>query len=378
MKASLSDLEERSAAAEPSVPDGALSLPGRYYTSEDVFRAEMEHIHRRNWVFLGRADELPEPGDYRALETVGGPVILLRDLTGRLRAFANVCRHRGSTLLTGGGNRRVIVCPYHAWSYKLDGSVARAPDMPESATFRKADWGLTPIGLETWAGFIFVNFHDDSPGLLDHLGDLPQVLGTHRIEEMRCTWRIDFKARCNWKLLVENAMETYHTGVVHARTVGAQQSRSLQTRGAWEAIQVLNRSSIAVLGEEPPPFPEIAGLSDQAREGTYFTIIHPTTQFAVAQDCLWWLAVRPIAPDRSMLSVGGCLPESAIALPNFGRDAAVYYERWQKVAEEDVGILEAQQRGLASPHYRPGPLSWRDNQVHRINRWVLEHLPAGV
>src|SRR6266849_3204700 len=99
----------------------ASGLPGRCYTGDAFFRAEIEHIHRRNWLFAGRAEELASPGDYRAIDTVGGPVIVLRDRAGALRAFANCCRHRGSLLLEASGNVRAIACPYHAWSYRLDG-----------------------------------------------------------------------------------------------------------------------------------------------------------------------------------------------------------------------------------------------------------------
>jgi hypothetical protein len=132
------------------------------------------------------------------------------------------------------------------------------------------------------------------------------------------------------------------------------------------------------MGQAPPPFPAIAGLSEQAREGTYFTIIHPTTQFAVAQDSMWWLAVRPLGPDRSVLGIGGCFPRNTVALPDFGRNAAPYYDRWRSVAEEDVRMLELQQAGLQSPFYRPGPLSWRDDQVRKLNDWVLAQLSSAA
>ncbi|MBV9523325.1 MAG: aromatic ring-hydroxylating dioxygenase subunit alpha, partial [Alphaproteobacteria bacterium] len=101
----------------------------------------------------------------------------------------------------------------------------------------------------------------------------------------------------------------------------------------------------------------------------------PTTQLACAQDCMWWLQMRPIAPDRTILSLGGCFPRSTAALPNFARDAALYYDRWQRVAAEDVAILEKQQRGLSSLCYRPGRLSWRDDLVHAVHEWVTARVP---
>jgi choline monooxygenase len=352
----------------------ASALPASCYTSEAFFTAEIAAIHRRNWFFVGLASELAAPGDYRTIETVGGPALLLRDGAGTLRAFANVCRHRGSLLLEGSGRVRSIACPYHAWTYRLDGALIAAPDMERTVGFAAADHDLLPIRLETWQDLVFLTFDAAAPSLLDHLGDLPEQLGCYRFDEMVCTWRHEIECRCNWKLLVENALESYHTGLVHARTVGAQTSVTPATRGEWVTLQVLSQTSIAVL-TDAPPFPAIDGLTDAAKRGTYFTMILPATQLACAQDCMWWLQMRPVAADRTVLSLGGCFPRSTAALPSFAADAAHYYDRWIRVAEEDVGILEKQQRGLGSALYRPGRLSWRDDLVHAVHEWVLARMP---
>jgi phenylpropionate dioxygenase-like ring-hydroxylating dioxygenase large terminal subunit len=355
------------------MPAIALSPPNAWYTSPDHFAREMEHVHRRNWFLFGRADELPDPGDYRAIETVGGPVIVLRGEDGLVNAFANTCRHRGSLLLEGAGNRRAITCPYHAWSYRLDGTLIGAPSM-QGQDFRMADHGLRRVRTERWGGFVFLNFDDGAPSLADHMGDMDDLLASHKPDDTVCTWRIELDARCNWKLLVENAIEAYHTGTVHAATVGAQRSVDVPTRGAWVCIQVLSAASIAVLGDGPAPLPPIPGLSEGARRGTYFTMLQPTTQFACAQDCIWWLAVRPVAADRSVLTVGGCFPRATAAMPDFGHHAALYYDRWERVAREDVDMLEKQQIGLGSIRHVPGPLSVREAAVAATYRWLEERL----
>jgi choline monooxygenase len=363
---------ERTATHPPL--EAGRALPGWCYTSPHFFQAEIEHIHRRNWIFAGRTDEIKTPGDYRTIDTVGGPVILLRDADGTLRAFANCCRHRGSLLLTGTGNTRAIVCPYHAWSYQLDGTLLAAPAMTRTPGFDKTGHALAPVRMETWQGFIFLNFDLEAPPLLQHLGNLPDLLGSYRFDEMICTWRAEITCRCNWKLLVENSLEAYHTGSVHAATVGPQREEIIPTRGNWVCLQVLSETSTAVLTDQPP-FPPIDGLDQQASKGTYFTMILPATQFACAQDAMWWLAMRPVAPDRTILSLGGCFPRSTAARPDFQHHAQAYYDRWQRVAQEDVGILEAQQQGLASILYAPGQLSSRDALVKAVDTWVLERIP---
>src|SRR5689334_17828261 len=151
----------------------ARSLPAAAYTSAAFFDAEMAHVHRRSWFFVGRVDEVRAPGDYRAVDTVAGPVLLVRDLAGELRAFANCCRHRGSRLLEGSGNRRAIVCPYHGWGYRLDGSLAGAPDMDRTPCFRAEEQGLAPIRLAVWQGFIFLTLDAEAPALGAVLGNMP-------------------------------------------------------------------------------------------------------------------------------------------------------------------------------------------------------------
>lgn len=207
---------------------------------------------------------------------------------------------------------------------------------------------------------------------------MPEVFASHRFDDMICTWHAELDARCNWKLLVENSMESYHTGYIHATTVGAQKSIDIDTTGDWECLQVLDDRSIAVPGDAPPPFPAIEGLSAEAKRGTYFSLILPTTQFAVAQDSMWWLQIRPLAADRSILALGSCFPKSIVARADFEQKAQPYYERWLEVAKEDVGMLEIPQIGLGSALYRPGRLSWREALVERIDRWVMERVPEGL
>lgn len=256
----------------------ARSLDRNCYASPDFFRLEVEHIHARGWIIVGRTDEWPTAGCYRAVETVGGPVLIVRDDEGELRAFANFCRHRGAQLLEDCGVARKILCPYHAWSYRLNGALLAAPAMEETRGFDKSEWGLLPIRLEIWEGFAFINYSKHAPSLVTDIGDLAGLLASHRLGDMVCTWRKEIEFKCNWKLLLENATETYHTGVVHAATVGAQKSVSWSGVGEWMGIQVLSDKSIAVIHGEPP-FKPIAGLSDQGAKGN---VLHgPATDDAI-------------------------------------------------------------------------------------------------
>ena len=154
----------------------AETLPAWCYTSPAFYRREVERIFMKVWNFLGSADRIPNPGDYFTLNFVGVPVIILRDAKGKLRAFANTCRHRGSELLEGEGNCKLIVCPYHSWTYELDGALRGAPEMDQTHGFDRKDYGLIPIKLDTWGGFLFINFDPDAAPLQTYLGALPETI----------------------------------------------------------------------------------------------------------------------------------------------------------------------------------------------------------
>ncbi len=355
----------------------ARSMPSELYTSPEIFALERAELFLKHWFFLCREDQMPNPGDYRAFDTQGGPIVLVRGQDGSLRCFANYCRHRGSLLLTGSGNCGArIMCPYHAWSYFSDGRLYGCPDMADAEGFDRRENGLVPLQLDTWAGFVFANFAASPKPLLDHLGDLPHRFASHRLDRMRCVWTVTLTPQCNWKLILENAMETYHTGTVHRDTVGAQTQRDIPTSGDWLCMQVLSRRSIGTMNSDTPPLPVIEGLDADAREGTYFSVIHPTVQFAVAQDCMWWLNVTPVSANRSVLEIGGCFPETTLTLPDFDHHRRLYEHRWETVGREDAGVLEGQQQALASVLFRPGPLSGRDDKVQQVGAWNLRHMGA--
>ncbi len=351
----------------------ASTLPAWCYTSPEFFRRECERVFSRGWQFVGRVEEVPESG-YRNVETVGGPVLLVRDGRGTLRAFANTCRHRGAKLAEGSDTCARLVCPYHAWSYRLNGSLTSAPGMEKTIAFDTADHALTPVRMEVWAGFIIVCYDEATPALQTYFGDLTQRLASHRFEDFVCVRRREYDVAANWKLIAENAMEAYHTGSVHGASLGQQAARDLETSGHWDAIQVLGEESIAVLPGEAIPFAPVTGLSDEAAAGTYFTTLHPNTQFACVQDSMWWMTYRPIAADRTILHVGQCFPRKTVEREDFDRGAAPYFKRWDTGIAEDNAICEAQQAGISSLLHRQGRLSENETRVHRLNNWILDQV----
>jgi phenylpropionate dioxygenase-like ring-hydroxylating dioxygenase large terminal subunit len=245
--------------------------------------------------------------------------------------------------------------------------------MGEVKNFEREDYPLLEIPLDTWAGFIFINYQPGPGLLLDQLGNIPDKFDGHRCEEMRLVGNFEFEIHSNWKLLAENALEAYHTGSVHRETLGQQDSRAIETSAGWTGLLILDENSVATMSGEDKPFPHIDGLGEEAISGAYFTLLYPATQFVFAQDCIWWLAFEPEAVDRTRLSIGACFPRSIIDLPDFEERVKLYFDRWQLATAEDNAICETQYQGqkFSRP---PGRFSADEFAVHALSNWVLDQI----
>jgi choline monooxygenase len=356
-------------------PLEAETLPGWCYTSREFYDREVATIFRKVWNFMGREDEIPNPGDYLTFDLCGEPIIILRDKAGKVRAFANSCRHRGTRLLTGRGNCLAISCPYHSWTYALGGELIGAPGMEQTIGFDKQNYGLPEIRLETWNGFIFVNLDREAQSLDAYLGEFKDRLATHDMANMRCVRRREYDLACNWKIYIENAMEEYHTPTVHKASIGKQVTAPEQGKGEWKGMHMPAERTIAVLAEDiASAFPPIPTLDAKAAKGTYFLMIYPCTFFAATQDCMWWLQEFPQGPERTKVVIGSCFPAQTIARPDFAEKVEKYYRRWDKSLPEDNAISEIQQQGVHSSFYTPGRLSFHELIVHDIANWVLDRV----
>ncbi len=350
----------------------AETLPTWCYTSQEFYDREIDRIFKRCWNFVGRLDEIASPGDYRVIDLFGDSLILVRDKSGEVGAFANTCRHRGTRLLTGDGNCRAITCPYHGWAFSLAGDLVATPGMEKTVGFDRKDYGLAPVRLETWAGFMFVNLDAAAGSLADYLGDLPEQFASYNFDDMVCVRRTTYDLACNWKIFLENAMEDYHTPVVHKASIGKQVTTRVETTGAWDAIHMAADRTCAILPEETTTFPHIATLSGPPARGTHFTAVYPCTFLGATHDCMWWLHEVPQGPARTRLEVGSCFPRGTVARPDFETEVEKYYRRWDKSVPEDNAISEEQQAGVESAFSVPGRLSWHEPVVHAIANWVLD------
>lgn len=208
------------------------TLPSSWYVQDRIFALEKEHIFLREWLCVGREEEIPEVGDHKVLEIFGESVIVIRNGDGDLRAHYNVCRHRGSLLcrahgepdmpkqgkgmMSGVVGKKSIVCPYHGWAYDLDGKLISAPHMPEGSHFDKSQVQLHPVGVGTWGGFVFLNLTPSGASPFDEfIGETAERFQRYPLKDLRVARTISYEIDANWKILCENYNECYHCGPVH-------------------------------------------------------------------------------------------------------------------------------------------------------------------
>lgn len=363
----------------------ASTLPRECYSSGKWFQREMERVFAPSWTLLGREDEIPEPGNYLAEDTEwGGPVAVCRGEEGELHAFANVCCHRGAKILQGEkgcGSKLGLVCPYHAWTYDLDGKLLWAPGMGESQNFEEDDVRLTPIRVETFHGFIFVTVAKDAPSLIDSLGDLPRHLGewfgdSGVASDCVVVERREYMVPCNWKFVMENTCETYHTSVVHKNSLGPMKASPLPPHvGDWDAVVVPTTRSVVPLPTdfvgEPEPLPAFAKRSA-------FVNLFPSLQINVTWDCLWWMRMTPLGPEQTRINMGFCFPKGTTTLPKFQTVLPEYLKRWHIAVTEDNAISCNQQRGVRSMFRVPGRFCQLEFGTHNFNNWLVSRMIDGA
>lgn len=378
------DILDRSAYLSVMKPvEEAETLPPWCYTSEEYYKLEVENLFMKVWNFFGHVDQIAKPGDYMAVDYVGIPLILVHGMDGKIRAFANTCRHRGARVASGEGNCRNFICPYHGWSYDLDGRLKACAGMERTEGFDRAQYGLTPLRVETCGCFLFVNFDAAAMPLAEYLGDFAEVMAAYDLENLVLARRHVHDVACNWKIHIENAMEDYHVPMVHRGSISSKKVDhfSVPTTGAWFNMRERHDNHTrALLAEDmAQELPHIRTLAGHAAEGTNFVCLNPSTMLGMTLDCVWYIELQPQGPHRTRVVVGSTFPKETVARPDFAERAKFYYKRWDKSIGEDNVIAEVQQAGLRSPFAKRGRLSYLEPLIPRLGQWWVEHtLPAGA
>ena len=363
--------------ANTSVPfNQAHAMPKSVYTSAEFLAQEQKHVFGHDWLSAGRADALPNPGDYLTMEIAGEPIIVLRDREGALRAMSNVCRHRMSTLLEGRGNTKSIVCPYHAWTYNLDGTLRGAPAMGLNEGFCKDQIALPKIRCQDWLGWIMVSLNPDAPDPYVALKDVENLVGYLDMASYRETFREEFRWATNWKVLAENFMESYHLPVCHSGTIGG--SVDLMKMTCPEGSPSFNYHFIHKNDTIPLSLahPDNTRLTGDQRRITWLLSIYPALLITLTPGYFWYLCLTPDGPGHVNVLYGGGMSADWCEDPKSAEYLLTIKALLDDVNIEDKGCVEKVYAGITAGLSQPGPLSHLERPNFEFAQYLASRIPA--
>ncbi len=381
----------------------ARSLPASAYTSGEFFAWEAGHLLRGGWQCLAHVSQIPRPGDFLNLDLLGEPLIVVRDKDGAVRVMSRVCPHRSMDIMPPGfgydghgtaeprpgaaacGHTRLFLCPYHAWTFELDGRLKACPEMQEAEGFVRDDFALKSFRSEVWQGFVFVNLDGAAPPFAPGLEEMAEDVKGFRLEELQVVIAREWDCPFDWKALVENFMESYHhLGIHHktlqpmmpARDTWTEEERRRYVRAHLpykEAVREEYRAFAARgdFSQDLPPLPGLAG--DAALEWGLF-LISPTFLLATAPDRVIWYRLQPLGPGRLRLLTTVLVPCEVMARENFPRLREKAEQQLVQFHLEDMEVCTAVQRGFGASGWQQGRLSHLEMTAWLFHRYLAARL----
>jgi glycine betaine catabolism A len=359
------------AVAQSLAPFGeSRMLPPAAYVDPAVFAWEKKHMFGGGWVCVGRSDQVAAPGDMHAEPVGTGSVLLTRAEDGVLHAFANTCRHRGHELLPCGAStqQKVIICPYHSWTYALNGDLRAAAGFKNRPGFVTADWGLVELPVTEWHGLVFVDESGQAEPLAAGLGSLEEHVAPYEMGRLVVAGQHDYDAAANWKILTENYHECYHCPRIHpelCKVSPPNSGKNLAAPGIWAGGWMDLRDGMATMSlDGSSSGVPLRGLDATGLRTVFYVGIFPNVLVSLHPDYAMVHRLIPVAPDRTKIECTWAFAPESLAKPGFDPGYAV--EFWDITNREDWHACESVQRGLTSPHAVPGPLSREEDAVYQF------------
>jgi phenylpropionate dioxygenase-like ring-hydroxylating dioxygenase large terminal subunit len=354
----------------------ARAMPKSVYTSEALAELETKKIFAREWVCVGRASSLENPGDYVTLNLAGEPIMVIRDQSGTLRALSNVCLHRMSTMLEGRGNKRVITCPYHGWSYNTDGCLRGAPAMKQNVDFSIGDYRLPQYRCEEWLGWVMVSLNKDARPVAEEFGDVEAMIADYDLGSYREAFSEDFVWNTNWKILAENFMESYHLPVCHAGTIGGLSKLDEMICPPGEKnfnYHTILKDPSFTIGVAHPKNTRLVG---ERRRMTYLLALYPTLLITLTPGYFWYLSLQPLGASKVQVHFGGGMSPDFLGDADTEKHFNQLKTLLDEVNVEDKGCTERVYRGLCSSAAKPGHLSHLERPNYDFAVWLADRLSA--
>jgi Rieske 2Fe-2S family protein len=349
-------------------------LPRAAYTDEAVFAWEQESFFESGWSCLGRSTLVPRSGDQRAEPVGRGGVLLVRGQDGTVRAFANACRHRGHELLPCGVdavNRPIVLCPYHAWSYRLDGRLRKAPGFEGQPHFDPEREGLVELRLAEWHGLLFVDPSGGAGPFAEHVAGLEEIVAPYELERLVTAGRHEYVVGANWKILAENYQECYHCPVIHPELCAASPPTSGENYqhpgvGAWVAGWMDIRDGYATMSlDGRTAGRRLRGLDERRGRIVDYVGLFPNVLISLHPDYVMTHVLTPLSASRTRIVCEWHFAPEDVEQAEFDPSFAVDF--WDVTNRQDWLACESVQRGMSNPRAIPGPLSEQEDGVYQ---WV--------
>ena len=344
-------------------------LPREAYVDPAVFDWEQQHIFS-GWTCVAHAGDLTAVGAQKAIGSGPNAILLVRGDDGTIRAFANTCRHRGHELLAcnSATKGRTIVCPYHSWSYRLDGTLRNAPGFSGVEGFDASEFGLAELPLVNFHGWLFVDPSSEDVDFGSHVAGLEDVVGPYRPEDLTIVARHSYELATNWKVIVENYQECYHCSTIHpelSRISPPTSGENIELTGSWMGgwMSIIDEAETMSLTGESGGV-AIEGLSERELRTVMYLVGYPNLLVSLHPDYVMTHLMTPLAVNRTHVECAWAFPKDVAARADFDPSYAVDF--WDLTNRQDWGACESVQRGLTSPHARPGPLAPDEDGVYQF------------
>ncbi len=354
----------------------SLSLPPACYHDEAWLQHEFDCLFRTGWFCVGRRDQWQEKGDFESLNIAGIPLVITLDGEDALHAISNTCLHRGSQIMSGSGNCRALVCPFHGWSYDHYGQLISAPRMESATGFSEKDHRLKNFHVESRDGFVYVCLEESPASLEDWLGDFSELHTSWSMGDLVTGRKRTFEVDCNWKLFMEVFNEYYHLPYVHADSIShyyPEPEPADAVMGEYTSQFGATSKNPALLEQgQADSFPKIQTLEGKEKGGTRYTWVYPNLTFAASIDCMWIYHVYPLSARSTRVVQTVCFPPETVEREDFPRKSKTYYQRFDIAIDEDIPALEMQQAGIESPYAAQGRFSTLEPSVGNFACWYAE------
>jgi phenylpropionate dioxygenase-like ring-hydroxylating dioxygenase large terminal subunit len=358
--------------AAPSAAE-ALTLPPAAYGSQELFELETERVFKAGWLPLCRVEQIAEPNSYYSVDMLGLPLVVTRDRHSEIHVLSRSCRHRWMDVCSGSGTAKSLQCPYHLWSYGMDGHLGGAPEMAGSKDFKREDYSLRTYRHEVWQGFICVNIDGQASSLNEQLAGLTKVVEPYQLSTYTTVSTSEWECPWDWKVMVDNFMECYHHLGPHRETLEAE----WPARNSW--VDDGGDYYSVMWGEQAPGYPPTSDLVRPTLDEKYYRkglmfIAYPLLQMSAGVDSMYWLQSMPLGPGRMKLQLHITMSPEAMATDDFEERKANIVERITEIHREDIDACTRVQAAIDSGAADVGRLSILEKALYEFYQFLGREL----